>query len=213
MWAVAWSGAVAASIKDEGIVWAVACILVAFWGMRRTITKRRAAAAILLFVALAGPWKTVTLRLGLSSTDRTNDVATIVREAGSRAALIAEGVFLETVGPGLAGGRLWGRPGGGLKEFKAHVLGKWLLFWQGVLVAFLLGSRKFRTGLRPMVFFVLAFQAAAVLAAYLATAHDMGWHLMTSLDRILLQMAPAFMALAASCLPFLKDQGNAGMAR
>lgn len=208
MWAVGWSGAIAASIKDEGLVWAGACMLVAFWGLRRRMTFRRAIVAGLLFLALVGPWKTVSMRLGLSSTDRVFDMATIVREAGSRAMLIVRGVVLETVGPGMASGRLWGRPGGGFDELKAHIMRKWLLFWQITLIAFVLGLRKLRGDLRFPVFAVLGIQAAAVTAAYLATAHDMGWHLMTSLDRILLQIAPAFLALAASGMPVLTEPEN-----
>lgn len=205
LWAVGWCGAIAASIKDEGLVWAAACMLVTYWGLRRKVPLRRVLAAGLLFLALAGPWKAVSLRLGLSSTDRAFHMSTIVREAGSRLSLIARGAVLETIGPGMASGRLWGRPGGGFGEFKAHVLNKWLLFWQVTLIAFLLGLRRLKGHLGLHVFAILGIQATAVTISYLASVHDMGWHLMTSLDRILLQIAPAFLGLAVSGLPFLRQ--------
>ncbi|MEK7765751.1 MAG: hypothetical protein AAB368_05890, partial [bacterium] len=195
-WPVAAWGGAAALLKEEGLVWGAACTLVAAWpsgtGGRRWGRLLGTAA---LFALLAAPWRVAAFSLGLRSIDRAFDVGT-PRRALVAAPTVVKAFLQETVGPGVTAQRLADGPAAGIPEFAAHLRTGWLLFWPAALLRIALGWRRLGGSPAREIGLVLAAFAAAVLLAYGATVHDLAWHLETSLDRLMLQAAPAVWALA-----------------
>jgi hypothetical protein len=93
-----------------------------------------------------------------------------------------------------------------MEQWFVHLRGTWLFLWYGVLLAAVLGFSRWRD--RPVLRWlalVPVMQAAAYTAVYAASTVEpqanqqgLAWHITTSLDRLLLQLAPSVFAIAAA---------------
>jgi 4-amino-4-deoxy-L-arabinose transferase-like glycosyltransferase len=205
-WAVGLAGGLAAIHKDEGLIWSAAAILLmAVWAWRKRVRWSHVAVAVLLLAVLAGPWKSVTGSLGLKPNDYSTNIPRLAGFLPERAPMVLTGVVLETLGPGVTMDGVMGRQIWGMEQWFVHLRGTWLFLWYGVLLATILGFSRWRD--RPLLRWlalVPAMQAAAYTAVYAASTVEpqglqgVAWHITTSLDRLLLQLAPAVFALAAA---------------
>jgi len=199
-WAAGLFGGLAALHKDEGLIWGgTSILLLAVWAHRGRVKWAQVAAAGLILVVLVGPWKMTAARMGLRPNDYKVQPGKMIADAPERIPLVVQGVLLETLGPGVSMNGLAGleTPPG---EWWIHLRGAWFLLWYAVLLWVVLGHRGWRRNpvlawlaLLPVV------QVSAYTAVYTASvAASLPWHITTSLDRLLLQVAPAVYVLAAA---------------
>jgi len=202
-WAIGLIGGFAALTKDEGFLWSLACLTVL--GVcdlvkREKWTRIAVAAGVLL--AVAGPWKAVTRRLDLKPNDYVINLPAMLGNVPERAPMVVKGLFLETLGPGVTMPALAGAesPGPALAGWFENQVSKWLLVWYLVLASVVFGARRL---IRPPVSFaaaVIIMQACAYGSVYLASIVSVPWHIVTSLDRLLLQLLPSVFAVACAIL-------------
>jgi len=208
-WAAGLAGGLAAIHKDEGLIWAgSAVLLLALWAWRGRGAWKQAVVAIALVAALAAPWKAVTASMGLRPNDYSMNLPRLAGLLPARLPMVAWGVALETLGPGVTMQALLGEAAGAPGEMLAHLRGTWLALWYAVGLAALLGFRRWLDSpLLRWLALVPFLQACAYTAVYAASVVEpqplrgAAWHITTSLDRLLLQLAPAaFVLAAAACL-------------
>ena len=115
--------------------------------------------------------------------------------------MVMRAVMLETVGPGVSMPGITGMetpPG----QWWIQLRGAWFLMWYAMLLWAVLGFRRWRS--EPVLAWLVILplvQGSAYTAVYTASvAASLPWHIATSLDRLLLQVAPSlFVLTAAAC--------------
>jgi len=199
-WAVGLFGGLSALHKDEGLVWAGSSILLlAVWARRGRVKWGQVIAAGLILAVLVGPWKSVTARMGLRPNDYQVRPAQMLEDAPDRIPQIFRAVMLETIGPGVTMQGIAGMEAPS-DQWWNQFRGAWFLMWYAVLLWMVMGFRRWRR--EPVLAWLLlvpAVQACAYAAVYTASvAASLPWHITTSLDRLLLQIAPSVYVLSAA---------------
>jgi hypothetical protein len=199
-WAAGLFGGLAAVHKDEGLIWGGTSILIlAIWAHRGRVKWAQVFAAGIILLALVGPWKATAARLGLRPNDYKVEPVRMLNEAGDRLPQVMRGVVLETLGPGVSIAGIMGMESPGVQWWN-QFRGSWFIMWYAVLIWAVLGFRRWRRE-RILAWLVIlpVVQACAYTAVYTASvAASLPWHITTSLDRLLLQIAPAVYILAAA---------------
>jgi hypothetical protein len=221
-WAVGLYGGFAGLVKDEGFLWALMCLAVlagatllrrvkSFAGKEidgepspvpRAMRFASPLVAVGVLLLVAGPWKATTRRLGLKPNDYVISPARMLENIPERAPMVAKGVIMETLGSGVSMAALAGAdaPGPGLAGWFGNQGTKWLLVWYLALAGVAFGWRRlFRFPVAPVVA-VIALQSSAYASVYLASIVNVPWHIVTSLDRLLLQLSPSVFAVACVIL-------------
>ena len=151
-------------------------------------------ASMMLFVALALPWIGVVRWFDLRATFQVN-----LQKALANVELIPMALnafFLETLGPGITVKAVsnvsaeWG-------NWYAALRDGWGLFWYACLAAVVVGFKALSERTILGGFFVIACQLCATLIVFLGSQYSIVWLLVTSLDRLLLQVTPLVFSLAA----------------
>ena len=182
----------AANLKNEGLVFAVAILAVLALAVRRGAVRVAAAAgAVLVFLLFALPWRVYADRHGLHAGDFGLPVARVVQELPGRLTTVVGAVGLEAFGAGPAAGPA------GAHGWVDHQAASWAGAWFLAAWVLLTGWRRLAGPAVGAVALVLAAQVAAAVGAYCVTVRDVGWLLASSLDRLMLQWVPAVAALAA----------------
>ncbi len=195
-WTVGAVGGLGGLVKSEGAVWAAACLVALAVGSRGPGRWRRLAAPALAAFLFLAPWQATKAHLGLRLTDF--DLRGLGSAPLARAAGIAKGVLFEALGPGAYYGQAGKRLPFTTGDWYVHLRDTWAALWFAFVLGLAVGGRRLHEpGVRETAA-ALGVQALFVGAGYLASAHELWWHLSTSLDRVLLQAAPAALLLAAS---------------
>jgi len=200
-WVVGFAGGVAALMKAEGLMWGLGCLAVlVIWTVARRLRASHLAVAVVVFLALVSPWKLTARNLGLRPKDYVIEPSRMIQNLPARAPLVVKGVLYETLGSGVTLPALSGTAPFSLARWFNHLRTKWLLLWLTVLTALVVGRRELLTPPLRETALVLLLQASAYGAVYLASIKDVSWHIVTSLDRLLLQLSPVAWALACALL-------------
>ncbi len=199
LWTVALVGGLSTLVKDEGLIWAVGCLLVlAAWAAQRREAWGRVAVATVVLVLIVAPWKAYIGRLGIKPNDYVINPAAMLAALPERLPLVLKGYALEAWGPGVSMPALHDQPfADPFGESYGHLRMSFALLWYAIPLGFLLGLRAWLRAPRRELLLPLAVQAAGYLAVYLASLRDIPFHLVTTADRVLLQLSPAAFALAA----------------
>ncbi|MEM8997217.1 MAG: hypothetical protein AAGF23_20710 [Acidobacteriota bacterium] len=174
--------------KQEGLVWLA---LAALWVAALTPANRRRVllGPALLAGGIAAPWHGFRLLTGLEAEPFAVDADAAARLPRVLSALAGE--LLE-----------WSR---------------WGALWPAALVATVAviaaGVRRprrdaYRAELFPALF--LANALAALVVIFLATPHDLDWHLATALSRVLLPLWPAALLVTGAALTRLAQRWQPG---
>ena len=92
-----------------------------------------------------------------------------------------------------------------------HLLTPWIplmMLSVGFVVCYSLYEKRKFEPLCLAFFLIVLAQCGIYYLAYLFTPHDLGWHLATSADRLILQISPAFLILLFSLFPRLVVSGE-----
>jgi len=199
-WAAGLFGGLAAVHKDEGLIWAGSSILLlAVWAKRGRVKWGQVVSAGIILAVLVGPWKATTMKMGLRPNDYQVQPLKMLNEAPDRLPQVFRAVVLETVGPGVSMQGIAGMetPAG---QWWIQLRGAWFLLWYAILLWAVMGFHRWRR--EPILAWLVllpVIQAIAYTAVYTASvAASLPWHITTSLDRLLLQIAPSMYVLSAA---------------
>lgn len=197
-WTVGVLGGLAALVKDEGLVWGAGGILtVGAWVLQRRVDRRQVAGALLAMAVLAGPWKAVVHHLGLKPNDYAVEPGRMLALLPDRLPLVVSAFVHEGLGAGATVPAITGAADLEPGAWYEHLLGSWNVLWYGCALALLLGWRGMLRGPLRELGIPLVVQAAAYTGVFLASTWDLPVHLVTTVDRLLLQLSPAVFLLAA----------------
>ena len=196
--AVGLAAGCAASLKNEGLVVAAAAFGFLGWRVaRRRVSNRAFGAAALACAAVVLPWQGVVFTHGLPAHTQAFSPGQLLGPGRGRALIALEGAALEALGPGVTLPALeQGAPAWPL-WLPAQRDG-WVLLWFAVGAALLVRFRELWAPRRRIVTGFLAFLAAVFVLVYAGSGYNLPWLLVTSLDRILVQLSPAAFALACA---------------
>jgi len=85
-----------------------------------------------------------------------------------------------------------------------HLMTPWIplmMLSVGFVVCYSLYEKRKFEPVRLAFFLIVLAQCGIYYLAYLFTPHDLGWHLATSADRLILQISPVFLILLFSLFP------------
>ena len=199
-WAVCLFSGIAALHKDEGLIWGgTSILLMAIWAHRGRVKWRQVIIAGLILIAMVAPWKVTASRMGLVPNDYKVKPAKMIEDAPERLPQIARAVMLETLGPGVSMSGIAGMESPSI-QWWYQFRGAWFLMWYAVLLWGVMGFRRwFREPVLAWLALLPLVQASAYTAVYTASISvSLPWHITTSLDRLLLQIAPSVYVLAAA---------------
>ncbi|MEK7475129.1 MAG: hypothetical protein AAB152_05785 [Candidatus Coatesbacteria bacterium] len=200
-WTVALFLGIAGLIKGEALVLAGGCgALIGLWWLLKRIRFGQAAAAWGLMLVLLVPWRATVASLHIKSTFEVKP-ARIAAQAPLYFPYVVKAAFVDALGPELTVDHL--RDIGDINpaDWLWRQRRNWAGFWYVVVTALVLYG--FPGLVRPagaMMAALLALQLAVTWAVTLGAQYQIIWVLVTSVDRMLLQLSPLGFALAAACV-------------
>ncbi len=196
-WTVGLMCGLAALLKNEGLVMGAGCIgLLGLHVLRRRLPWKAVAVAAACFGVLVLPWRAVNKGWNLNSTFKV-DTDRMQNNLPEQGPVILKAAVLEAAGIPLTMPMLTGRGPVTTEGWGTHLRDSWLLLWYAVAAGLVLGATRLLRSPAPELAALLALQLAATWAVYLGAQYNVVWLCLTSLDRLLLQVAPLAFALAA----------------
>jgi hypothetical protein len=200
-WTVALFCGIAGLIKGEGLILSAGCgALIGVWWLAGRTGSKQALAAWALMFALLAPWRGVVAGWGLKPTFEISG-SRLLTQAPMYIPYIVKADALEAFGPELTVPRM--RETGPLDplDIASRQRRTWAGFWYFVAAAIVVGS--WPALVRPVgasLAALLLLQFASTWAVTLGAQYEVIWVLVTSVDRMLLQVSPVAFAVAGACV-------------
>ncbi len=197
LWTVGLLCGLGTLMKNDAIILSLGCLgWMGIWWWRKRVRLAQILATGLLLAALIGSWHAVVNVQKLNPTFKIS-LASLARNLPDQLPLILRATRLEAFGPALTVKHLRGTAGFNLVEWFQHLRISWLLFWYAVATGIAFGFIRLMRAPGYELAGLLLFQVGGTWVVYLAAQFDVGWLLLTSLDRLLLQMAPLALVVGA----------------
>jgi len=200
-WTVALFCGIAGMIKGEALVLSGGCAaLIGLWWILKRVRIGPAAAAWALMIALLVPWRATVSALHIKSTFEVKP-ARIAAQAPIYLPYVVKAAFIDALGPELSVEHLRDIGEVNPLDWLWRQRRNWAGFWYVVAAALLAygwpGLVR-AAGIQMAALFAL--QLASTWAVTLGAQYQVIWVLVTSVDRMLLQLSPFGFALAAACI-------------
>jgi hypothetical protein len=200
-WTVALFCGIAGMIKGEALVLSAGCgALIGLWWLLKRIRFGPAAAAWALMLVLLVPWRATVVSLHIKSTFEVKP-SRMVSQFPVYMPYVLKAAFVDALGPELTVDHLRDLGDVNPADWLWRQRRNWAGFWYVVVTA--LVAYGFPGLLGPagaMMAALLALQLAVTWAVTLGAQYQVIWVLVTSVDRMLLQLSPLGFALAAACV-------------
>lgn len=195
-WTIGFAGGIAALVKNEGLLFTgglmlALLVLVAF----RRLRWQSWVFAGMVFAALGGPWNVMTRAYGWPGTFQLS-AERFRTNFDQGVPLVLKSAWLETMGQGLTIPALRGVEPFEMGKWLSRLRDSWLFLWYAVILGVAAGAVRLARPEFWGVWAAILIQLAVVGSVYVASQYQMVWLLVTSLDRIFLQVSPLAFTLA-----------------